>query len=55
MWRHVELDRLYKGAQGAPLDESETDHLLSCELCQELLIFFKEHALNPPKPEIKAA
>lgn len=42
MWRHLEADRLFAGAKGMPLDESETDHLACCELCQELLVFFQK-------------
>jgi hypothetical protein len=39
------------------LDERETDHLVSCELCQELLIFFEEQSstLNQSQPDDKAA
>jgi len=42
MWRHVEPDRLWAGANGMPLSESETDHLACCGFCQELLVFFQE-------------
>jgi hypothetical protein len=42
MWQHVEPDRLWAGANGMPLNESETDHLAYCGLCQELLVFFQE-------------
>jgi hypothetical protein len=57
MWRHVEPQRLLEGTRGGMLDERETDHLVSCELCQELLIFFEEQSstLNQSQPDDKAA
>jgi len=55
MWRHIEPDRLLQCAQGKELLESETDHLVSCEDCVELLTFFQEQIRNTASPEKKAA
>ena len=44
-WRHPEQDRLYAGASGMSLDESET-RLACCGLCQELLVFFQDQMRN---------
>jgi hypothetical protein len=55
MWRHIEPDRLYQGAQGAELLDSESDHLVSCEICHELLIFFEEQIKGMSGSETKAA
>jgi|SoiMethySBSTD1v2_1073268.scaffolds.fasta_scaffold11885_7 hypothetical protein len=42
MWRHLEPERLHHAVQGARLLDGETDHLVFCGLCQELLILFEE-------------
>jgi hypothetical protein len=55
MWRHLEPERLRLGAQGAHLLESESEHLVFCELCQELLILFEELARATSVQETKAA
>jgi len=57
MWRHIEPVRLSEGTRGGVLDECESEHLASCQLCQELLIFFFEQTdtLSASKPTGKAA
>jgi hypothetical protein len=55
MWPHIKLDRLHQAAQGTELVDGEIDHLMSCEKCQELLIFFTEHIQILSSPETKAA
>jgi len=55
MWRHIEPDRLCQGAQGAELLDRESDHLVSCEISHELLIFFEEQIKGMPGSETKAA
>jgi hypothetical protein len=55
MWRHIDPDRLLQGAQGGELLNSECDHLVSCDICQELLIFLQEHMAATPSSEPKAA
>jgi len=57
MWRHIEPQKLSEAARGAVLDQSECEHVASCQLCQELLVFFlKQIATSPDsKPNVKAA
>ena len=55
MWRHLELETLRKGAEGGPLLEGESEHLVSCELCQELLVLFEELSRETTMQETKAA
>jgi hypothetical protein len=52
---HIEPERLLQGAKSKELLESETNHLASCELCLELLIFFQEQIRKAASPEKKAA
>jgi hypothetical protein len=54
MWRHIEPERLYQATQGAKLLDSESDHLASCQMCQELLLFFEEE-IRTVSSETKAA
>ena len=42
MWRHVEPQKLYESSLGKTLQEADSQHLDSCELCQALLAFFEE-------------
>lgn len=55
MWRRIEPNRLVQAVKGKELLESETNHLASCELCLELLIFFEEQIGKTTSPEKKAA
>jgi hypothetical protein len=55
MWRHLEPERLHHAAQGARLLDGETDHLVFCGLCQELLILFEQLAYATSAQETKAA
>ena len=55
MWRHIDPDRLLQGAQGGELLDSECDHLVSCDICQELLIFLEEQMVTTFSSEPKAA
>jgi len=55
MWRHLEPQRLHEATQGAPLLDSEAEHLAFCEVCQELLVMFPMLVLSPERPEKKAA
>jgi hypothetical protein len=55
MWRHLEPERLHHAAQGARLVDGETEHLVFCGLCQELLILFEELARATSAQETKAA
>ena len=55
MWPHIELDRLYEAAQETELFDAEIGHLMSCESCQELLIFFIEQIRTLSTPETAAA
>jgi len=52
---HIELERVLLGSQGENLLQSEMDHVASCELCLELLIFFQEEIGNTTSPEKKVA
>jgi hypothetical protein len=57
MWRHIEPQKLFESGRGTVLAESETEHLASCQLCQELLIFFLRQisTLSESKPIVTAA
>jgi len=57
MWRHIEPQKLLESGRGAVLDQSETEHLASCQLCQELLTFFLRQisTQSESKPIVRAA
>jgi hypothetical protein len=55
MWRHIEPQRLHQASQGAPLLDSEVEHLVCCDVCQELLLTFNKLLQPMSAPEKKAA
>jgi hypothetical protein len=58
MWQHIEPDRLLEVSGGSVLNETEAAHMVWCEFCQAMMLFFVEHRSlldNSSKPDVKAA